>query len=109
MSHWLTRFFHKPSTAFPQADLFGKMDAQRSELRDLHHKITLMRRDMEDFEERTARKLDRYRKWFSSRKSGKFANQDTEDTAQSMNDEGSVVPGTHQDIAAEARKQGLIS
>jgi len=107
--NWLRRVFHNPSTAFPQAEVLSKLDAQALRLGDINHEFVLLRRDVVDFEERTARKLDRYRKWASERKGGKFGNQGLEDAAQSTNDNALVPEDTHKAIAARAREKGLIS
>lgn len=109
LSNWWQRLFHSPSTAFPQAEAILKLDTTAASLADLRHEVTLMRRDMEDFEERTAKRLDRYRKWYQGRKGGKFANEGLEDDAQSQNTLPLVPGDTHETIASRARQQGLIS
>lgn len=109
MGNWLTRFFHRPSTAFPQAEVLLRIDEIGRSQGELEHAFTLLRRSMEDFEERTARKLDRYRKWQQTRKGGKFGNLGPEDVAQSTNDSGSIPSYTHKQIEAAARKQGLLA
>jgi len=107
--HWIRRLFHNPSTTFSQADVLLQLDATNRALQDLEHKVTLGRRDMQDFEERTAKRLDRYRKWNQARKGGKFANEGLEDAAQSPNTSPLVPGDTHETIAARARQKGLIS
>jgi len=109
LSTWLTKLFHNRSTRFPQADILLKLDTQTRALGDLNHAFTILVRDMRDFEERTTRKLDRYRKWAADRKGGKFDFQASQVAPQSTN-EDALVPGhTHKQIEDKARKKGLIS
>jgi len=106
---WFRKLFHNPSTSFPQADILLKLDAQTHSLGEINHAFEILRRDVVDFEERTSRKLDRYRKWTSERKGGKFAEQALDDAGHATNDSQSVPGDTHEKIAAAALKQGLIS
>ncbi len=109
MRRWLQTLFHNPSTAFPQAEILAKLSAQTQEIAELDHKFVLLRRNVDDFEERTARRLDRWRKWFTSRKGGKFESQAMEAAAESPNGRRLVPGDTHESIAKAAKEQGLIS
>jgi len=109
LTSWFQKVFHRSSTGLPQASALLKMEAERIKLASLSHEVTLIRRDVKDFEERVQRKLERYRTWNQSRKGGKFGNQGLEDDAESPNQSTPLSGHTHKSIAAAARKQGLIS
>lgn len=107
--NFFSSLFHKRSTTYPQADILLRLDKLERANSQNQHENTLLTRSMQDFEERTTRRLDRYRKWFAARSKGKFAKDGLEDGDQSSNGLSGIPQPTHAQIRSEAKRQGLIS
>lgn len=99
------QFLHRLFTGSPQATgpLFTVED--QASIRQLKHDFALLERNVQDHTEKTRRNLERYRARLQPRAEGKFG---SEESSQSANGFSRIPNPTHQQIADEARRQGLI-
>ncbi len=101
-----TQLLHRPSTDHIGGIIAPRIDILEAELLKVNQRIRGLELDLKDLEERTTRRLDRYRSLLQNRKDGRFAAQDV---PQSTNGPTSDAKPTHAQIEQAARKQGIIS
>ena len=95
-------FFRKSSTSESQGTLRVRITELEAEIKAIKREIRVLTGTWEDHEDRVTRRLERYRAWAKPRKDGKFAAEEQNGTP--------ALPTnpTHDQIRAEARRQGLM-
>ncbi len=93
-------------TGSPQGNWRKELALTQDHCRQLRHDFTLLARNVEDHQEKTRRSLERYRARAQGRKDGRFGPEDAPDASNGFS---SIPNPTHEQIAAEARRQGMIS
>ena len=108
MPRFFPQFIHSSRTVGERRELVEKLNESQQEIRELRQELTLLRRNVDDLEEKHSRRLNSLRAQLQQRKAGKFG---PEDAPQSTNGEGlTLVPTamTHDEIEALARERGKI-
>jgi len=102
------QLFHSPSTGDSTAVLKERLDILQADHSALKLELTLLRRNLDDLEEKHSRRLNSLRAQFQQRKAGKFGPEDAPSDTNGSPSDASPSHLSHREIEALARQKGLL-